>query len=423
MTTTKNINWEISVLEAKTGDGKSLRKAIAREAKRKRKEKEASGVAADVAAPVPASEEANKDNESPTNTTDAPEQNNEEKDQVDPNQEKLNRLRIEKARRALHQRRRIFHSMAKKVLSLEKVKRQRRIKRASLVLNNPETKEEAGVAKRDIDENKEILEQVVPIKVDDLVECMAFKFFKRSPCIRESLGEYKPEPHIAELLANKAAMRMLNDIKAVNVIKAAVLAVEALIKGAPKKAAKLAKKEARTLRKNEKAAAKQEALKNRFASKKGKPSKDFSSGSDSEANTKSTFVSTLARFDSDDDTVSAGPKKRKAASNDDYYSGEEDDAAFNKIYGTSEQRNRPGQRARRQKFEKMYGDEANHIKLRQKDKKTKRSFNYSNASTSQSAHKQDADSDKLHPSWEAKKKQKEIMEQAKNVKGTKIVFG
>ncbi|KAJ2530175.1 hypothetical protein EV175_007316, partial [Coemansia sp. RSA 1933] len=80
-------------------------------------------------------------------------------------------------------------------------------------------------------------------------------------------------------------------------------------------------------------------------------------------------------------------------------------------------------RARRQKFEKIYGDDANHIKLQQKDKKSKTAAAKNDKDQyDQKTPKSDADADKLHPSWEAKRKQKEVMNLAKNVKGTKIVF-
>ncbi|KAJ1798375.1 hypothetical protein LPJ59_002538 [Coemansia sp. RSA 2399] len=411
METTRNINWEIGVLEAKTGDGQSLRRAIAKEEKRKRKD-------------------ANKEKKLdrlPTGTIVPPAATGETTDNVEPYQEKLKRLRIEKARRGLHQRRRIFHSIMKKLLTLEKVRRQRRIRKSKLVLEDPKTEEkEAGMAERAIEENTEILEKVMPIKADDLVECMVVKLFKRSPLIRESLGEYQAQPHIAEMVVNKVAMRILNDIKAVNVIKNAVLTVEGHITGNPLKPGKIAKKEARALMIKEKAAARQKALEEKLAKKRKRSmngSKSEANGEnkgDDDANTKSTFVSTLGDFDSGDDSAStAGGKKRKVDSGD-YSDG--DDAAFKEIYGIGEPRNRPGQRARRQKFEKIYGDEANHVKLRQKDKKPKRTFSDDKAQGIRETPKPDTSADKLHPSWEAKRKQKEIMDRAKHVKGTKIVF-
>ncbi|KAJ2552741.1 hypothetical protein EV175_003195, partial [Coemansia sp. RSA 1933] len=340
METKGNINWEISVLEAKTGDGRSLRKALAKEANRKRKEEKKANEANKLPAGtiVPPKAEANADAD-----VDA------DSGEVDPNMAKLKRLRIDKARGALHQRRRVFHSIMKKLLTLEKVRRQRLIKKAKITLDKPETEEkERGIAERAVEENTEILAQVMPIKADDLVECMVFKFFKRSPMIRENLGEYQPQPHITKMVEEKVVMRILNDIKAVNVIKAAVLAVERQINGGALAPRKQANNEARALMKQERSAKKQKVLeiklekKKRRAEKYGAPGSD---GKDNDANTKSTFVAMLGEYNSDDNAESASAKKRKTDSDD--YAGD-DDPAFKEIYGIDEKRNRPGQRARRQ---------------------------------------------------------------------------
>ncbi|KAJ1737478.1 hypothetical protein LPJ72_000449 [Coemansia sp. Benny D160-2] len=407
MAAAKNINWEISLLEAKTGEGSSSWKALAKEAKRKRVEE--------------------KKGKLSTGATTKLKTPNDDSDTVETQQEKLRRLRIEKAQRALHQRRRIFHSIIKTIASLEKQKRLRRVKKAKALLESSDTNEkDMEEAKATISENTEILENVQKIKVDDLVECMVLKFYKGSPVVREAFGEYECEPHIKSLSDDKTAMRMLNDIKAVNVIKAAVLAVEALIEGSNTKEAKnLAKEKTKQMKKSKKELSKQEALKN----------KSVGQADNEDTSAKSTFVASLGDFDSDDydddddDIDTAKPNKRKVVDGD--YSDDEKD--FNAIYGINERRNRPGQRARRQKYENMYGDEANHIKLKRKDKKPKQSFNHTDTnidnnrkkiyvSPRQERQKSNTQDEKLHPSWEAKKKQKEIMEQALNTKGTKIIF-
>ncbi|KAJ1944808.1 hypothetical protein GGF37_002013 [Kickxella alabastrina] len=158
---------------------------------------------------------------------------------------------------------------------------------------------------------------------------------------------------------------------------------------------------------------------------------------------KSTFVGSLDDFvsddnisDSDSDDEVAEPKRKrkeepKAKSSKKYKGGKDayDEVAdkdFKNIYGTAdaERKNRPGQRARRQKFEKMYGKDANHVKLMEKDKKEK-----PRQPAPQFQKKPDnkpiapaAKSEAMHPSWEAKIRQKKIMEQAKSIQGTKIVF-
>lgn len=75
-----------------------------------------------------------------------------------------------------------------------------------------------------------------------------------------------------------------------------------------------------------------------------------------------------------------------------------------------DRKNRPGQRARRLKWEKKYGKEANHVKkiielqIKEKEKEKKR--------------------EAVHPSWDAKKREKEAQERIlkSRKKPTKIVF-
>ncbi|KAJ2459860.1 hypothetical protein GGF42_001202 [Coemansia sp. RSA 2424] len=122
-----------------------------------------------------------------------------------------------------------------------------------------------------------------------------------------------------------------------------------------------------------------------------------------------------------------GEKSKKRRGGDDEFEYDEKaDADFKKLYEGVERKNRPGQRARRQKLEQMYGNEANHIKLLTKDKKPrdkpKKHFSASEAAAPKPATAAAGPSEQMHPSWEAKRRQKEILAQAKEVKGNKIVF-
>ncbi|KAJ2007070.1 hypothetical protein H4R26_001016 [Coemansia thaxteri] len=168
----------------------------------------------------------------------------------------------------------------------------------------------------------------------------------------------------------------------------------------------------------------------------------------------STFVGKLGDFvsdnelsacdsdDSDADEAADSKRKRKGAArdaekpkrrkggDDSFVYDEKADADFSKLYEGVERKNRPGQRARRQKFEKMYGKEANHVKLLTKDKKpadkpqsrVKAGGNSMPKPANATAGTPAAASEQMHPSWEAKRRQKEILEQAKAVKGNRIVF-
>jgi hypothetical protein len=79
-----------------------------------------------------------------------------------------------------------------------------------------------------------------------------------------------------------------------------------------------------------------------------------------------------------------------------------------------ERKNRPGQRARREKWEKKYGENANHLKLKKNN--AVKSFKNSDK-------KKEKDSQSKHPSWDAKIKKREMEEKLKSMgKGTKIIF-
>lgn len=84
-------------------------------------------------------------------------------------------------------------------------------------------------------------------------------------------------------------------------------------------------------------------------------------------------------------------------------------------------KNRPGQQARRQKWEQLYGQQANHLQQQQQQQQRNR----------QPAHRRSGQQpeqpvpESLHPSWEAKRRQRELMKGASSstTTGTKILFG
>ncbi|KAI7899859.1 uncharacterized protein BX663DRAFT_519736, partial [Cokeromyces recurvatus] len=116
---------------------------------------------------------------------------------------------------------------------------------------------------------------------------------------------------------------------------------------------------------------------------------------------------------------------------------EKDDEDFKKIYEGTKKPNRPGQRQRRKQWEEMYGREANHIASAYKKREEKRLANpdykpKKKKSTPKPApkptlpHKKDnIPNEPVHPSWEAKRIQEEIMSKALSGQGLsnkKIVF-
>ncbi|KXN72537.1 hypothetical protein CONCODRAFT_68943 [Conidiobolus coronatus NRRL 28638] len=102
---------------------------------------------------------------------------------------------------------------------------------------------------------------------------------------------------------------------------------------------------------------------------------------------------------------------------------ETDDKAFKELYGIKP-KNRPGQRARRQKFEKLYGEQANHVKQQQQleadEKKRKERLRKQHLlskgknpdKVSKPAKSEEKQPENLHPSWVAKQQQKALMANA-----------
>ncbi|KAI8876104.1 hypothetical protein K501DRAFT_289062 [Backusella circina FSU 941] len=108
-----------------------------------------------------------------------------------------------------------------------------------------------------------------------------------------------------------------------------------------------------------------------------------------------------------------------------------EDPEFEKIYH-GEKKNRQGQRQRRKQWEEKYGRDANHIKKEYEKREEKRAANPDYRPKKKSEPKKQTGpaaavtaSEPVHPSWQAKRIQEEIMSKALSGKGTsnnKIVF-
>ncbi|KAK9767566.1 hypothetical protein K7432_002539 [Basidiobolus ranarum] len=97
-----------------------------------------------------------------------------------------------------------------------------------------------------------------------------------------------------------------------------------------------------------------------------------------------------------------------------------EDEAFDQIYGKPK-KNRPGQRARKMMWEKLHGNNANHIKAQiEAEKQAAQVAKWRAQQTFGDKPRQRATTEKLHPSWEAKKKQKNAA--VVPFKGSKITF-
>ncbi|ORY05332.1 hypothetical protein K493DRAFT_404374 [Basidiobolus meristosporus CBS 931.73] len=99
-----------------------------------------------------------------------------------------------------------------------------------------------------------------------------------------------------------------------------------------------------------------------------------------------------------------------------------EDEAFDKIYGKVK-KNRPGQRARKMMWERIHGNNANHIKAQlAAEKQAAQEAKWRDQQTYGDADRKPkrGAAEKLHPSWEAKRHQKNAA--ARPFQGTKITF-
>ncbi|KAJ1729282.1 hypothetical protein LPJ61_003603 [Coemansia biformis] len=466
----KNLNWEISVLEAQTGEGKSMWKAKAKEAKRQRLEakraKKAAASEQTAGGDTQPNEESKSLGEASGIACDA--------------ESKLKRLRLEKTKRKMHFWRRRFSTFMRKIVTLEKQRLFRKAKQARKTIKELEQLRDAGSAdlpedadkqteeaERVIQKSDEDVKYIMPLPIATLVECLAFRVMKHSPMLREALGE-TPLSAAAEKINSdpRVKQRILGAVKAVNYTKGAQLDLEGTLGGVKsRKQVNLEKRAERKQARKEQHEVPEQTKRNRIvgierfseagdgSASDADPTMDMDGGAAEEAPATSTFVASLGGDASDvsdvdvsdvdvsmsEDEVQDSSKMQKAKKakkrGDDNYD-EKDDENFAAIYGAAEEKkNRPGQRARRKKFEEVYGNDANHIKLHKKESKKRNSEQRGRRNpASQGAKKPRHDAadavdaapaqkrEQVHPSWEAKRREKELMAKAKSVKPTKIVF-
>ncbi|KAI8967453.1 hypothetical protein BDF20DRAFT_928362 [Mycotypha africana] len=116
-----------------------------------------------------------------------------------------------------------------------------------------------------------------------------------------------------------------------------------------------------------------------------------------------------------------------------YKYDETKDEFFQKIYEGKKKPNRPGQRQRRKQWEELYGKDAKHIQSeyekREEKRRAKPDYKPPKKKQAPAAHRTKAapaaSAEPVHPSWEAKRMQEEIMSKAlsgEGPKNNKIVF-
>lgn len=373
----------------------------------------------------------------------------EDKDCLDAFKEQLPDAKTTKLCKKLHVLRREIKTKIKKVIMFEIqriVRKMRRIKEGKL---------KPGERESDIAGLEERLEQVKALNQDGLIECAVYRIKKQSKVISEMIGrdgdggKLPASPEVKDLLEQQLVRHLLAAENIKGAIRKHVLDLEGVVTEKNKKPYRDMMKEQRrvkNLKKYEARMQRAQARKERQQLAENEQGESAEDGGYQSASENLMYADKLGDFVSDDNISDADSDsvKRKSSKDDHetnrskkakkYHDDDDDDddedideEDFNKIYQGNGHKNRPGQRARRQKYEKMYGSEANHIKIMTKDKKPpKPQFEKKKQKGVEGPTVKLETSSKtlqqMHPSWEAKRREKQIMEEAKNVKGNKIVF-
>ncbi|KAL9541043.1 hypothetical protein PS6_010485 [Mucor atramentarius] len=324
----------------------------------------------------------------------------------------------------LYQARKDLKNALKKAKNEETQKQNKKIKSARKLLEKADDEKEAGdeeaekkpkkkITAEDIELYEKELEVIKSVDLDALVEkTLKSKLQKNAALknedlikdlIESSIKANKTEDKILQniesrLIANKAVTSDINSI---------LSSFQSIIKGNNEKIEKM-----KTIEEKKKQAAEkkkrqaEEEEQNPQAAKKPRVTKGKKVGT-------SEFFETLG-----------------SAADD-----ENEDENFKKIYEGEKKPNRAGQRQRRKQWEEMYGREAKHIaseyqkreekRLANPDYRPKKKPTPKPKPTAAVHHKPSAPAEPVHPSWEAKRMQEEIMSKAlsgKSKSNNKIVF-
>ncbi|KAG1407115.1 hypothetical protein G6F60_002438 [Rhizopus arrhizus] len=316
---------------------------------------------------------------------------------------KLQNARKQKLEHKLHQSRREIKSALKKAKSIETQKQIKKIKSAKVSIENKDDddkeKEEKKVKKQDLEKLEKELDMLKHVDLEYLTEKKIKSNLKKN-------GSLKNEEPVKELIENieikspyaddvdkvllsNIEARLLSHKAVINETQSIIESFISILKGDTEKIEKKKTEIQEKKRKAEEAKKKEEEKK-----KKQKTTK----GTDS-----SKFMESLAADD------------------------EKNDENFKNIYEGVKKPNRVGQRQRRKQWEELYGKEANHVVAAYQKREEKRLANpdYKPKKVHKPTPSNTAPAEPMHPSWEAKRQQQEMMSKALSGKVTsnnKIVF-
>lgn len=334
---------------------------------------------------------------------------------IDPQalKEELYNARKLKLESKLHQARKDIKAALKKGKQAETQKQIKKIKSSRKLLELPEEKQpKKKITAEEVEGYEKELEILKNIDLDLLVEkVLKSKLQKNATLKNEELIQdliqtsLKPVDKKNDQSTQNIESRLIAQEEVTAEIGNTMTAFQHIISGNNEKIAKRIEEEKKKKTEEEKKRkAEEQAEEDKKNTKKPKI-KDGKKKNKGEAGT-SEFMETLGVSDD-----------------------EADDENFKKIYEGEKKPNRVGQRARRKQWEEMYGREANHIAAEFKKREEKRLANPDYRPKKKPAAPKPAaraaPSEPVHPSWEAKRIQEEIMSKALSGKGAsnnKIVF-
>ncbi|KAL4216107.1 hypothetical protein AB4K20DRAFT_1877342 [Rhizopus microsporus] len=372
----ENLTWKINYLAAQVGEKTHMKTAI-------------------IAASRAKHQQIHNPNSQPTDT--------------EALKEKLQNTRKLKLEHKLHQGRREIKSALKKSKIIETQKQIKKIKSAKAMEEKKDDEKESQkkVKPEDLPKLEKELDMLKRVDLEYLADKKIKSTLQKNPAFKDEelvkqvidsieINNKYPED-IDKLILSNIEARLLAHKSVVAEVQGITQSFISILKG---DAEKIERKKAEELEKKRKA----EEAKKRAAEANDEGQGAKRQKTNGKPNASSKFMDSLAEYD------------------------EKNDEFFKKIYEGETKKNRPGQRQRRKQWEELYGRKANHISKQYKQREEKRLANPNYKPKKKQEKKPEikkAPVEPMHPSWEAKRQQQEMMSKALSGKvssNNKIVF-